>query len=330
MEKMETILVTGASGQLGRRLVGRLCEKQYNVRAHYRSREKAGKYCPEGVEPVYGDLNKPDWLDNAIEGADYVIHCAAWVSLRPGDYDLMHKINVDGTRAVLDSCQKAGVKRMVHISSVAAVGASRDGQTLDENTRYNLDHLKIPYFKTKRLAEEIALKSQSNELDVIVVNPSIMISMPGGEILEEKLKRIPRKLPVYFDFGLNLVLTEDVVDGIILAIKKGRGGQRYIFGGENVNTEHAFELAYKYLGLKKPAIKISAKLLYIAGIVAEFMSFIGSVFVPGWNGWRLNREIAKLAGLRFYYSSHKAIEELGYSYRSLDEILNKIFERGFQ
>jgi dihydroflavonol-4-reductase len=318
------ILVTGASGQLGRKLVLKLHQLGFSVRAHYRSEDKARRWCPPGVEAVLGDLKKPGWLPEAADGCQSVIHCAAWVSLGPRDYNEMQRINVEGTRAVIDACRKKNVSRLIHISSVAAVGASTNGTIIDESFPFNLHDFNIPYFTTKYLAEQEAIKASDDKMKAIVLNPSIMISPSDRKISREELKRIPHKIPFYFDFGLNVVRTEDVIDAVIAALKKGRGGQRYILAGENIDAARAFQLSEKFLDLKKPIFKLPYALLYIVAAVFELCDRLGLPFTVKIAGWKLNRQVARLARLKFIYSSEKARNELGFNPRPLEQSIKEI------
>ena len=317
----EKILVTGASGQLGRRLVRELRDRSYLVKAHYRTSERANKYCPAGIERVLGDITEPAWLDSAARGCDYVIHCAARVSVRPmKDWDYIYKVNVEGTRAVVEACLRNRVKRLVHLSSVAAVGASMDGQPLTEEAEFNLGGYGIPYFETKRDAENIALAANGNRLQVIVLNPSIMFSLPDREFTIRDIRKIPRRLPAYFDFGINVVETSDVIDAIIKALHAGRPGQRYILAGDDLNPTRAFSLAKKYFGIKRPLIKIPRSMIYVIGWLAE-IAYKSRDKKP-----KLNRNVARLLKLKFYYSSEKARRDLGYSPKPLEQSLEQIAE----
>lgn len=326
MNKSAFILVTGASGQLGRRLVRKLISHGYKLRAHYRSIEKAQRWCPPEAEPVFGDLLTPDWLHGAVKGCDIVIHCAAKVSLRPlaraqqAKSDYMHKINVGGTKAVIEACLSSDVKRLIHISTVGAVGASIDGIPIDEKANFNLAGYGIPYFETKYQAEKLALRANGDSLEVVVVNPSIMMSPPDRELTKSDLKKIPRWLPVYFNFGINLVETDDVIDGIVGAMDKGRPGQRYILAGEDIDQRKAFGLAEKYLGIRKPLVKIPLWGVYLAGLLAESLHLFKDKKPT------LNRAIVRLAKLRFFYTSQKAEQELGYSHRPLEKSIEDILK----
>ena len=268
---------------------------------------------------------QPGWLDDATTGCNAVIHGAAKVSLRPGQLETQRKINVDGTSAVISACKKNHVRRLIYISSIVTVGASEDGIPLDENAPFNLGGYNIPYIDTKRAAEELALRDNGPDLDVIVVNPSIMISAPDREIKASDLKKIPRFLPAYFDFAINLVETEAVVNAIVAALIRGRPGERYLLTGENVDSKGAFEIAEKYLSIKKPFLKIPMWFLMPTGAGVEFISFVRG------KRPKFHRGLAKLARFKFVYNNKKAIDELGFNPRPLenvvDEILRKIREQ---
>ncbi len=312
------VLVTGASGQLGRRLLPRLIETGYVVRAHYRSEERAAKYRPPGAVSEIGDMLEPSWLPGAVSGCHFVIHCAAMVSMRPGSRELMTKINVDGTKAVIDACKRAGVKRLIYVSSIITVGGSEDGRSLDETAPFNLGRYRIPYIDTKREAERIALEANDSALEVVVVNPAIMISVPDRELTEKDLKKIPRWVPAYFDFGINLVETDDVVRGIIAAIDKGRPGERYLLTGENLDPQTAFDLAHEFFGIHRPWIRIPVWMLYPIAPGFEVAARLRK------KRPKFHRGLARVARLRFVYSCEKARQELGYAPAPLRETLLRI------
>lgn len=315
---MSKILVTGANGQLGRRLIPRLLNAGYYVKAHYRNSEKAAKYAPAGIETVTGDFRNPDWVTRAIDGCDIVIHGAAKVSLRPGKLEEQRTVNIDGTKAIIGACRKLGVRRLIYVSTIVTVGASPDNKPVDESVPFNLGRYKVPYIDTKREAEELALAANSPELEVVVVNPSIMISPPDRPVTKRDLRKIPRMLPAYFDFGLNVVETDDVISGIIAAIDKGRPGERYLLTGENIDPERLFELSKKYFGISKPILKIPVSTLYPVALLTEVWA--------GITGKRpkFHRGLAGLAHLRFFYSCDKARRELGYNPKPLEQTLENI------
>jgi dihydroflavonol-4-reductase len=318
----QRVLVTGASGQLGRHLVPRLLESGFYVGAHFRSNEKAREYCPRRATAVFGDLLDAGWLEDAVRGCEVVIHCAAMVSLRIGSYELMRRINVEGTRSVIEACRKNKVRRLIFVSSIVTVGASEDGNPIDETGPCNLSNSGIPYIDTKLEAERLALEANGPDLEVVVVNPSIMFSLPNRDLTEREMKKIPRFIPLYFDFGLNLVETDDVVDGIISAIHKGRTGERYLLTGENIDFQKAFSLAAEHFGIRRPFIKIPVGALHTVGFVFEIVARLRG------KRPKFHRGLARLARYRFYYSCRKARKELGYSPRSLAEFLANVSPSG--
>jgi dihydroflavonol-4-reductase len=317
---LSPVLVTGASGQLGRRLTARLVEAGYRVRAHYRSEEKAAKYCPSGVEVVIGDLLKPDWVAGAADDCRSVIHCAARVSMRAGSFDEQYKVNVEGTKAVLEACLKAHVKRLVNVSSIVSVGASDNNTPIDESANFNLGKYKIAYIQTKREAEELALAANGLDLEVVSVNPSIMISPLDRDVTHNDLRKIPRFLPAYFDFGLNVVETDDVISGVIAALEQGRAGERYLLTGENIDPERVFDIAKRYFGIRKPLLKIPITALISIAYLVAFVSKLGGKRA------KLHPELARLGRYKFIYSHEKASRELGYHPKPLEESIKAIME----
>jgi dihydroflavonol-4-reductase len=167
----------------------------------------------------------------------------------------------------------------------------------------------------------MALEANSGKLEVVVVNPSIMISPPDRPVTKSDLRKIPRALPAYFDFGLNVVETDDVISGILASIDKGRPGERYLLTGDNIDSKRVFELAYKYFGIRKPFLKIPVSVLIpVAGLVEVVSAIRGKR--P-----KFHRGLARLARLRFIYSHEKANRELGYNPKPLEESIERIFQQ---
>jgi dihydroflavonol-4-reductase len=260
-------------------------------------------------------------MDEAMAGCDIVIHGAAKVSLRPGNHDEHYAINVEGTRNIVVACLRSNVRRLIFISTVAAVGASENGDPIDETAPFNLAGYNVPYAETKHEAERVALEAQGKGLDLIIVNPSIMISAPDRPVTGRDLRKIPKFLPAYFDFGVNVVDTEDVISGILAAIKKGRPGQRYLLTGENLDPGRAFALAGKYFGIKKPKIRLPHSFLIPIATIIELVSKTKG------KRPKFHRGLARLAKLKFYYSGEKARRELGFTTRPLEKTIENILTR---
>jgi len=314
----EKILVTGASGQLGRKLVPRLMEAGYAVRAHYRSQDKADRWKSPGAEAVFGDILEPYWINDAAKRCDYVIHCAALVSMRSGRKELAYKINVEGTRAVIEACKINNVKKLIYVSSIVTIGASENGHPIDESARFNLENTGIPYIDTKREAERIVLESNGQSLETVVVNPPIMISPPDRELTEKDLRKIPKRIPFYFDFGISLVSTHDVISGIISAIRNGVPGERYLLTGENVDPDMAFDLGRKYLGIKKPFIRLPYAAIYLIALAVELRAKLKN------KRPKFHRGLARMTKYRFVYSNEKAGRELGFKPDSIESVIKEI------
>ncbi|SYZ73116.1 putative Dihydroflavonol-4-reductase [Candidatus Zixiibacteriota bacterium] len=317
----KNILVTGANGHLGRRIVERLPERGYNIIAHYRSPSKVEEFCPPGVRAVVGDINDSSWMSDAFKDIDCVIHTAAKVSLRAGQDEEMYRVNVEGTKNLLRAARASGVKRFIHFSSVAAVGGSIGTELLTESAEFNFNGIRLPYFRTKYEAEQFVLQANNGSFAAVVLNPSIIIFPPERPVTEKKIAPLRRRVPVYFDFGLNLVHADDVVEAAINAIEMGRGGERYILAGENTTPKMAIKLTRKYFGMKKPLIKLPIFSLYPIFALYEIYY---NVFNRDGKGARLNRGLARLAKMRFFYSSNKAIRELNFRPRTLEQMIRNI------
>jgi dihydroflavonol-4-reductase len=299
-------------------LLPRLTEAGYVVRAHYRNAERARKFCPPGINAIIGDLLELNWIDGAVAGCQIVIHAAAWVSLRPGRYIEHYRINVEATRNIIEACKRHEVKRLIYVSSVAAVGASEDGRPIDETALFNLRGYNIPYAETKNEAERLALAANGDGLDVIIVNPSIMISPPDRPLTSMDLRKIPCFIPAYVDFGVNVVETDDVVRGIIGAIERGCPGERYLLTGENLTPERVFALAEKYFGIKRPFLKFPVFFLIPIATIFEIIAKIKG------KRPKFHRRLARLARLRFFYSNDKARRHLGFDPKPLEKTVEDI------
>ncbi|MDP7372127.1 MAG: NAD-dependent epimerase/dehydratase family protein, partial [Nitrospinota bacterium] len=240
------IFVTGASGFVGANLVRLLVSEGHTVRALVRPgslRAHLADLPGELLEWVEGDLTSPEGLRPAIEGCERLYHVAADYRLWAPDPERMFAVNVRGTRAVLEAARDAGVIRAVHCSSVAVLGNSPDGTPLDESSDPGVGALEGQYRKTKYLGEKEALAVSAEGFPVVVVNPSAPVGpgdvkpTPTGRIILDFQKG---KMPAYLDTGLNLVDVRDVCRGHVLAMERGKPGERYILGGHNLTWLELF------------------------------------------------------------------------------------------
>ncbi|HEY9820691.1 MAG TPA: NAD-dependent epimerase/dehydratase family protein, partial [Candidatus Sericytochromatia bacterium] len=227
--------VTGGTGFIGANLVRLLVQEGYQVRALVRPSSCLDNLRDLDVELVKGDLNHPEvWQQ--MEGCQVLFHVAAHYSLLQGDREQLYHHNVLGTRNILAAARKANIERTVYTSSVAAIGVGVPGEIVDETHQSKLEELVGHYKKSKFLAEQEAMQAVQAGQDVVIVNPSSPIGpldikpTPTGDII---LRFLRRQMPFYLDTGLNFIDVRDVARGHLLALEKGRKGDRYILGHEN-------------------------------------------------------------------------------------------------
>lgn len=312
------VLVTGANGFVGSHLCRQLAKDGATVRALVRKGSDRRVLNGTAVDVVEGDILNPGSLDQAVEGCEHVFHTAALVRFFVPDKAAMRQTNVQGTRNILESAKKAGVKRFVHTSTVAVLKRFGDGTVSDESMIANASQVIGEYELTKLEAERLALAAAADGLPVVVCNaagpagPGDIKPSPMGRVIVEFLRR---KIPVYTATGLNVVDVRDVAQGHILAAEKGRVGQRYILGGENITLESFFGLLSKISGVPAPTIRVPYALALVGGVLGEISG-------------RITRKepLACLASVRMsrhphYFTSEKAKRELGYSPRPIRESL---------
>ncbi len=313
---MNKILVTGATGCIGSNLIIELMRQGYCVRAFHRSTSNSITLKGVDVEHYLGDILDIKSLCEAISGCDVVLHAAALVTFWKRKRDEQYKINVLGTRNVIECCIKQNVTKLVHVSTIATLGYRKDNNLIDENSEFNWGE-KYSYRYTKYLAELEVLRGVEKGLDATIVNPSIIIgprdiyAHGGTIIIGVKLGRIL----FYPKGGINIVNVHDVVRGIISAIRLGRKGERYILGGFNMTTKEFFQLTAKVLEGKAPKIEVPNWLVKSSATACEILGDITRTKPP------LTTDLTAAVGLLNWYSSEKAERELGYKVTSLEKAI---------
>jgi dihydroflavonol-4-reductase len=312
-------LVTGASGFLGWHVAHALAERGYRVRALCRP---ASQIRELDVERVTGDLRDPDSLRRAVEGCALVFHVAAdyrlW-SKNPGD---LYSSNVDGTRNLLDAARRARVDRVVYTSTVGCIGLlpGRDG---DEQTPVSIADMAGHYKRSKWLAERVALEKAAAGLPVVIVNPTAPVGdhdwkpTPTGKVIVDFLRN---KLPAFVDTGLNLVDARDTAIGHLLAAEKGRSGERYILGGENLTLEQILGRLSALSGKAAPTIKIPYSIAYAAGAITTALAQVtGRPPLAPLEG-------VKMARKKMFVTNDKAARELGFTPRPVEGALKRAID----
>ncbi len=260
-----------------------------------------------------------------MSGCDTVFHVAADYRLWVTDPNDMYRSNVEGTRAVLEAARKNGVKNVVYTSSVATIGFTRSGQPADEDSPVSLADMIGHYKRSKFMAEQIALDAgRSGGMRVVTVNPTTPIGerdikpTPTGRIVVDFLKR---KFPAYVETGLNLVDVCECARGHVAALEKGKSGERYILGGENLTLKQILDKLGAISGLPSPTVKLPYFVAYLAGAVDQAVSgrILGKE--P-----RATIESVRMGKKKMWASSDKAERELGWRIVSPDAALRRAVE----
>lgn len=249
--------VTGGTGFIGGAVVRRLLEAGHEVKVLVRPEADTRQLDGLPVELVEGDLRDRASLRKGMTGCGWVFHVAALYSYWGYHWSDFYQVNVEGTRRLLEVAQGEGVQRVVYTSSIAALGVHKDGSAATEDTPGTLADRIGPYQRSKFLAEEIAHAFTRQGLPVVIVNPSSPVGIgdhkptPTGQIIVDFLKG---RLFGYVDTGLNIVDVEDVATGHLLAAERGRVGERYILGGENLTLKQILDLLAEVSG--RPPVRL--------------------------------------------------------------------------
>lgn len=303
---MSLAFVTGASGFVGWHVANLLLARGDRVRALCRPSSKIREL---DIECVSGDLRDPESLARAVSGCELVFHVAADYRLWSKNPDELYRSNVDGTRNVLDAALRAGVRRIVYTSTVGCIGMPKD-ELGDEDTPVSLSDMTGHYKRSKWLAEQAALEKVREGLSVVIVNPTAPIGdrdwkpTPTGKIIVDFLRG---KMPAFMDTGLNLVDVRDVAAGHLLAAERGRSGERYILGCENLTLEQILSRLAAITGKAAPSFKIPYALAYAAGAAST-----GWANLTG-NPPQVPIEAVRMAHKKMFVKHEKASRELGYS-----------------
>ncbi len=303
------VFVTGATGFVGSWLVKKLLEQGHNVDVLVRKPSALTLKHPN-LNVFKGDITKSSTVEQMKENTDVVYHLAGFIAYRKKDRPMMDKVNVEGTKIVVDTCIKKNIGKLIHMSSTCAVGVSFDGKNpLTEKSKFNIKNLNFGYFETKRLAEEYVLKKCNEGLiNATVLNPSTIYGAGDAEKGSRgiQLKVAKGKFPFYPPGGVNIIGIDEVVDCLIKSVKLGKNGERYILSGENITIKSLFESIAEAAGKKKPSIKLPKLLLSIFGSIGDIVTHFGGRFP-------ISGENAKISSLYHWFDSSKAQKEFNFT-----------------
>ena len=313
----DTAFITGGTGFVGANLVRLLLQKNYQVKALVRKNANLTNLKNLDVKIVEGDLNDRN-LANKMKGCDYLFHVAAQYSLWQKDKDSLYQNNVLGTRNILQAAQQAGIKRTVYTSSVAAIGVRKDGVLADETYQSPVDNLIGNYKKSKYYAEQEAHSAIKAGQDIVIVNPSTPIGAydikptPTGEII---VRFLTGNMPAFVNTGLNFIDVQDVAQGHLLALAKGKTGERYLLGHQNLTLAQFLQKLAQITGKKAPQVQLPLWFPLAIAYGDEYvLSKLGkspSVAV----------EAVKMSGQYMYYDASKAVRELGLPQTNIEQAI---------
>jgi dihydroflavonol-4-reductase len=322
-------LVTGATGFVGAAVARALLSAGWQVRVLVRSGSDRGNLRQLAVTAVEGDLADLSSLERALEGCDGLFHVAADYRLGARDPRPLYCTNVEGTRNILNAARTVAVPRIVYTSSVATVGIPADGAPGEERTPVSLANMIGHYKRSKFMAEEVVREAARAGLSVVIVNPSTPVGpgdikpTPTGQLV---LDAASGRMPAYVDTGLNIVHVDDVAAGHLLAFERGRAGERYILGGEDMTLQTILAQIAGLVGRKPPRIRLPYAAVLPVAYIAEAIAAIS-----GRSG-RVTLEGVRMSRKRMFFSSAKAVGELGYHWRppleAFEDALRWFRERG--
>jgi dihydroflavonol-4-reductase len=330
---MKPTLVTGANGHLGNNVCRLLAQRGEPVRAMMRaSADPAPVAGLPGVEVVRGDIMDADSTAQAMAGCGRVYHTAAGFLMwsRDPERDIVRP-SVDGTRHVMAAAVRAGVEKVLYVSTSGTIGFSHTpDRVLDESHRNTEPH--VLYFRGKIAAEDEAFASARRDgLPITAINPGFILG-PRFWKLSESVRQIAdflnRGMPVYFDGGFGVVDVEDVAQGALLAMDKGRDGERYLVSGDNVTVKQLFDLVGEASGLPSPSRKVPVAVMRVLATVLELVGR-----VTGTRPLIDRSQVDEFAGTYAYYDCAKAQRELGFHARPARDVARRtvawLIDHGF-
>jgi len=313
--------VTGATGFVGSHVAQVLAEQGADLRLLVRTGSDPKNIQQLNADRVVGDLCDPESIDRAMAGCDVVFHVAADYRLWVRDPAQMYRANVEGTRTILQAARKNHVRRVVYTSSVATMGFTVKNNPVDESSPVSLENMIGHYKRSKYMAEEVALAAGRDGIDVVVVNPSTPVGerdikpTPTGRIVVDFLKR---KFPAYVDTGLNMVDVRECARGHVAALEKGRSGERYILGGENLTLKQILDKLAAITGLPSPRVRLPYAVALASGVVDTVVTGVVLRREP-----RVTLDAARMGRKKMFVSSAKAERELGWKPVPVDAALRR-------
>jgi len=319
------ILVTGGTGFIGSRLVSKLASTSSDevfVLVRKRSDLTSLSGVLDKIHLVYGDITDSDSVNAAMQGIDFVYHTAGLTYMGDKKNALLSKINVEGTKNILYAAAAAGVKRVLHVSSITAVGIAFDKKPVNESVPWNFEAIGLEYARTKHIAEQEVAKAVKKGLDCVIVNPAFVfgagdINFNAGRLIKDICNK---RLPFYPLGGICVVDVEIVAETIMSAMEKGKTGERYIIGGDNVSYKQLADTISLITGAPKILLPLPfwmAKIMKLAIDLYKNQNRISKLF---------NLSMFRVASQFLYYDSTKASCELNMRFEPYEKSIRSAYE----
>ncbi len=313
-------LVTGGTGFIGSSIVRALLAARYKVRCLVRTGANTANLSGLPIEIAVGDVTEIDSVRTAMHGCTHVFHAAALYSFWVPCRGLVERVNVDGTRNVLQAALDGGVECVVHTSSVAALAVPSGEEPVNEQTPVDPRRIIGTYKKSKYAAEQVALEFAHCGLHVVIVNPSFPVGprdikpTPTGQMIVDFLNH---RLPAYVDTGMNVVDVSVVAQGHVLAAARGRAGERYILGGKDMTMGEILKDLSLITGIPAPRVRLPYHPLLM-------ISYLNAAWCRITKGTpRMTPDTIRMSAHKMYYDSSKAVRELGLPQTEPREALRK-------
>ena len=325
------VFITGATGFVGAHVARRYAAEGATLRLLTRKTSRVDGLAGLNGDLITGDLREPEGLRSALVGCDALVHVAADYRLWVRDPQEMYAANVDGTRELLRIAREVGVQRVIYTSSVATMGFKSDGSIVNEDTPVSIADMIGHYKRSKFLGEQEAIKATHDGQHVMILNPTTPIGpgdwkpTPTGRIIVDFLNR---KFPAYVDTGLNLVDVDEIARMHVVALERGRPGERYILGGENLTLKQILDRMSAITGLPSPTRRVPHS-------VAMGFAFFDENITGRLLGKepRATVEAVRMGKKMMFASSQKAVTELGFRvlpiYNALRGAIEWFVEHGY-
>lgn len=327
------ILVTGATGLVGSHLLVQLLQENEEVKALFRSVKQIEKVKNvfafhnqtalfDKIHWVQGDITDIPSLEIAFENITHVYHCAALISFDPSDEDELRKINIEGTANIVNCCIDFGVKKLCHVSSIAALGSPKEHESIiTEETEWNPEELHSDYAITKYGAEMEVWRGHQEGLEVVIVNPGVIFGFgfpkKGSDVIIQSVKR---GLSFYTKGNIGIVSVYDVANGMIQLMKSNNNGERFTLVGENITTKALVDFIAEELKVKKPSIEATKWITSIAWRMDWLISKLLN------RKRKLARSIATSSHSTTTFDTSKIEKELNFTFQKKERYLKAILK----